>query len=120
MTGFEKDSNPGNFVGDFVTNGGEVPAMLVIDSPFGWSPGCSVKRLPPLRFVAESGLLEHPSTRGPASIAGWPFPTFASGNHEEIARWRHEQSVQRTTERRPDLLSADTGSTADPTETHSR
>ncbi len=40
-----------------------------------------------------------------------------SGNHEEIARWRHEQSVQRTTERRPDLLSADTGSTADPTET---
>ena len=105
--------------GDFMTNGGEVPAMLVIDSTIRLVPGVLGEETSH-RYdsFAESGLLEHPQYTRPREYRGMAVPdVLLSGNHEEIARWRHEQSMRRTSERRPDLLSDNNGSAADPTET---
>ena len=106
-------------VGDFVTNGGEVPAMLVIDSAIRLVPGVLGEETSyQYDSFAESKLLEHPQYTRPREFRGMEVPDILlSGNHEEIARWRHEQSVQRTSERRPDLLSTDTGPTTAPPET---
>ena len=93
-------------VGDFVTNGGEVPAMLVIDSAIRLVPGVLGEETShQYDSFAESGLLEHPQYTRPREFRGMGVPdVLLSGNHEEISRWRHEQSVLRTSERRPDLL----------------
>ena len=94
--------------GDFVTNGGEVPAMLVIDAAIRLVPGVLGKETSHRDdSFAESGRLEHPQYTRPREFRGMLVPdVLLSGNHEDIARWRHEQSVQRTSERRPDLLSS--------------
>jgi tRNA (guanine37-N1)-methyltransferase len=95
-------------VGDFVTNGGEVPAMLVIDSAIRLVPGVLGEETSHRDdSFAESGRLEHPQYTRPREFRGMEVPdVLLSGNHEKIARWRHDQSVRKTSERRPDLLSA--------------
>lgn len=91
-------------IGDYVLTGGELPALVLIDA---------VTRLLPGVIDAESsaadsfsaGLLEHPQYTRPETFRGEGVPTvLLSGNHGEVARWRHRESLRRTLERRPDLV----------------
>ena len=95
--------------GDFICNGGEVPAMLLIDTVIRMIPGVLGDETS-ARYdsFSERKLLEHPQYTRPREYRGMTVPdVLLSGNHEEIARWRDEQSLPRTKERRGDLL-ADT------------
>jgi len=100
-------------VGDFVTNGGEVPAMLLIDAVMRLVPGVlGDETSHRYDSFAQSGLLEHPQYTRPAEFRGMKVPeVLLSGNHQDIARWREEQSLQRTREVRQDLLAGRTPST---------
>ncbi|MFP6770520.1 MAG: tRNA (guanosine(37)-N1)-methyltransferase TrmD [Planctomycetaceae bacterium] len=99
-------------VGDFVTNGGEVPAMLVVDSVIRLVPGVLGEETShQYDSFAESGLLEHPQYTRPRKFRGMHVPdVLLSGNHQQIATWRQEQSSLRTRQRRPDLWMASGGS----------
>lgn len=92
--------------GDFIANGGEVPAMLVIDTVIRLIPGVlgdetSSKN----ESFAESGLLEYPQYTRPREYRGMKVPdVLISGNHQDVERWRQEQSHERTRQLRSDLL----------------
>ena len=92
-------------IGDYVLTGGEIPAMVVVDAVVRLLPGVLSA---PESLKEEShaaGLLEYPQYTRPPVFRGWPVPDILlSGNHAAIARWRREQSLKRTLERRPDLL----------------
>ncbi len=92
--------------GDFICNGGEVPAMLMIDTVIRLIPGVlGDETSSRYDSFSESGLLEHPQYTRPREFRGMSVPEILlSGNHDVIAKWRHEQSVRRTKERRSDLL----------------
>lgn len=93
-------------VGDFICNGGEVPAMLLIDAVIRLIPDVLGEETS-VRYesFSESGLLEYPQFTRPREFRGMTVPeVLLSGNHEEIARWRLEQSRLRTAERRSDLI----------------
>jgi len=92
--------------GDFITNGGEVPAMLIIETVIRLIPGVlGDESSAKYDSFSESGLLEYPQYTRPQNFRGMEVPeVLLSGNHQEIARWRQEQSLQRTRERRNDLL----------------
>jgi tRNA (guanine37-N1)-methyltransferase len=92
-------------VGDFICNGGEVPAMLVMDAVIRLVPGVlGDETSSKYDSFAESGLLEYPQYTRPREFRGMRVPdVLLSGNHPEIARWRAEQSRQRTAQRRGDL-----------------
>jgi tRNA (guanine37-N1)-methyltransferase len=93
-------------IGDYVLTGGEVPALVVIDAVLRLLPGVLGSEESPLEDSHASGLLEYPQYTRPADFRGWAVPdVLLSGNHAEIARWRREQIIRRTLERRPDLLS---------------
>ncbi|HET9580997.1 MAG TPA: tRNA (guanosine(37)-N1)-methyltransferase TrmD [Usitatibacter sp.] len=92
-------------IGDYVTSGGELPAMVMID--------CIVRRLPGSLNDAESasqdsfsaGLLDWPHYTRPEVWNGAAVPeVLLSGNHAAIARWRRKQALGRTWDRRPDLI----------------
>ncbi|MCL4460008.1 MAG: tRNA (guanosine(37)-N1)-methyltransferase TrmD [Chloroflexi bacterium] len=92
-------------IGDYVLSGGEIPAMVLVDAVVRLLPG--VLGAPPsiLEESHSQGLLEYPHYTRPAVFRGWAVPeVLLSGNHAAIARWRREQSLRRTLERRPDLL----------------
>ncbi len=93
-------------VGDFICNGGEVPAMLLIDAVIRLVPGVlGDETSSKYDSFAETGLLEYPQYTRPREFRGMTVPeVLLSGNHEAIAAWRREQSVRRTRERRQDLL----------------
>jgi tRNA (guanine37-N1)-methyltransferase len=93
-------------LGDFVLNGGEVAALAMIEAVVRLLPGFMGN---PDSIVEEShgddGLLEYPVYTKPASWRGRDVPdVLLSGHHGHIAAWRHEQSLERTRQRRPDLL----------------
>lgn len=93
-------------LGDFVLNGGEVAALAVIEAVVRLVPGFMGN---PASLAEEShgedGLLEYPVYTKPATWRGHTVPdVLLSGHHGAIAAWRHEQALQRTRERRPDLL----------------
>jgi tRNA (guanine37-N1)-methyltransferase len=92
--------------GDFVTNGGEVPAMLVIDTVIRHIPGVlGDETSSKYESFADSGLLEYPQYTRPRVFRGMEVPDILlNGNHDEISRWRFEQSLRRTSELRSDLL----------------
>lgn len=92
--------------GDFITNGGEVPAMLIIDSVIRMIPGVlGEETSSKYDSFSDSGLLEHPQYTRPREFRGMSVPEILlSGNHEAIAKWRREQSIRLTHERRKDLL----------------
>ena len=92
--------------GDFITNGGEVPAMLVIDTVIRMIPGVlGDETSNKYDSFSEAGLLEYPQYTRPREFRGMAVPDILlSGNHEAIAKWRREQSIRRTQERRRDLL----------------
>lgn len=92
--------------GDFITNGGEVPAMLIIETVIRLIPGVlGDESSAKYDSFSESGLLEYPQYTRPQNFRGMEVPdVLLSGNHQEISRWRQEQSLVRTRERRSDLL----------------
>lgn len=94
--------------GDFICNGGEVPAMLLIDTVIRLIPGVlGDETSSKYDSFSDSGLLEHPQFTRPREFRGMTVPEILlSGNHVAIAKWRHEQSLKRTAERRSDLLAS--------------
>ncbi|HET6425005.1 MAG TPA: tRNA (guanosine(37)-N1)-methyltransferase TrmD [Planctomycetaceae bacterium] len=88
--------------GDFICNGGEVPAMMVIDCVMRLIPGVlGDESSHKYDSFAESGLLEYPQYTRPREFRGMTVPeVLLNGNHQAIAKWRHEQSVARTQQRR--------------------
>lgn len=93
-------------VGDFICNGGEVPAMLIIDTVIRMIPGVlGDETSSRYESFAEKGLLEHPQYTRPREFRGMAVPeVLLSGNHQEIARWEEEQSLRMTQERRKDIF----------------
>ena len=89
-------------VGDFITNGGEVPAMLVIDAVIRLVPGVlGDESSSKYESFAESGLLEYPQYTRPREFRGMQVPeVLVEGNHKKIAQWRDAESRARTHERR--------------------
>jgi tRNA (guanine37-N1)-methyltransferase len=94
-------------LGDFVMTGGEVAAMAIVDACARLLPGVlgnEASTIDESHSASTGGLLEYPQYTRPAEFRGERVPdVLAGGNHAEIARWRREQSVARTRERRPDL-----------------
>ncbi len=92
-------------IGDYVLTGGELPALLVIDAVSRLLPGVLGDPDGALDDSHASGLLEYPHYTRPPLFRDEPVPdVLLSGDHARIARWRREQSLLRTLERRPDLL----------------
>jgi len=92
-------------IGDYVLTGGELAAMVVVDVVVRRLPGVLGSEESAQFESHEGGLLEHPHYTRPPEFRGWKVPeVLLSGNHAQIARWRREQSLRRTLERRPDLL----------------
>ena len=94
-------------IGDYVLNGGEVAALAIIEAVVRLLPGFmgNAESLSEESFA--DGLLEYPVYTKPASWRGHDVPdVLLSGDHARIAAWRHDQSVRRTAERRPDLAHA--------------
>ncbi len=91
-------------LGDFVLTCGEIPALAMINGVVRLLPG-TVGKVESLKAESfEAGLLDYPQYTRPAEFRGWTVPeVLLSGNHAEIERWRKEQQLQRTQERRPDL-----------------
>jgi tRNA (guanine37-N1)-methyltransferase len=95
-------------LGDYVLNGGEVAALAITEAVVRLLPGFmgnAASLEEESHTGATGGLLEYPVYTKPASWRGHDVPpVLLSGDHAAVARWRHEQSVQRTAARRPDLL----------------
>ncbi len=92
-------------IGDYVLTNGALPAMVIIDAVTRLLPGALGDDASAHEESFSHGLLEYPQYTRPAEFRGMKVPkVLLSGNHAEIAKWRAEQSRQRTKERRPDLL----------------
>ncbi len=92
-------------IGDYVLSGGELAAMVVVDAVVRLLPGVLGSEASPLDDSHTDGLLEYPQYTRPPVYGGWTVPeVLLSGNHAQIARWRREQAIRRTLERRPELL----------------
>ena len=91
-------------IGDFVLTGGELPAMMIVDAVSRLVPGVLGKEESALYESFYDGLLEYPQYTRPEIFMGKAVPdVLLSGHHKNIEKWRYEQSIQRTKERRPDL-----------------
>ncbi len=92
-------------IGDYVLSGGELAAMVLSDALIRVQPGAIDAESVRQDSFAE-GLLDHPHYSRPATFRGMAVPpVLLSGNHAAIEKWRREQALARTAERRPDLLS---------------
>lgn len=92
-------------IGDYVLTGGELAALVVLDAVARLLPGVLGDESSPESESFSSGLLEYPQYTRPAEFRGYNVPeVLASGNHELIRKWRRAQALERTLERRPDLL----------------
>jgi len=92
-------------VGDYVLTGGEIPAALVIDAVCRLLPGVLGNEDSAKNDSFATELLDCPHYTRPPNFRGMQVPeVLLSGNHDEIRRWRRQASLQRTLERRPDLL----------------
>ncbi|HHV71248.1 MAG TPA: tRNA (guanosine(37)-N1)-methyltransferase TrmD [Clostridia bacterium] len=92
-------------IGDYVLTGGELPAMVVVDSVVRLLPGVLGNSEATEEDSFSRGLLEYPQYTRPRDFRGYLVPdVLLSGNHKEIARWRREQSLLRTLKRRPEML----------------
>ena len=92
-------------VGDYVVSGGEIPAALLADSIVRLLPGALTDETSALSDSFQDGLLSPPVYTRPADYKGWKVPdVLLSGNPKLIRDWQEEQAVQRTRERRPELL----------------
>lgn len=92
-------------IGDYVLTGGELPAMVAIDSIARLIPGVLGNETSAVTDSFSTGLLEYPHYTRPPEFRGMKVPdVLLSGHHSNIEAWRREQSLLRTLERRPDLL----------------
>jgi tRNA (guanine37-N1)-methyltransferase len=92
-------------IGDYVLTGGELPALILIDAVSRLLPGVLGDPGGAMDDSHASGLLEYPHYTRPPEFRGWKTPEILlSGDHANIEKWRREKSLQRTLERRPDLL----------------
>lgn len=93
-------------LGDYVLNGGEVAVMAMVEAIGRLIPGVVGNPESLIEESHEDGLLEYPSYTKPSVWRDREVPPILlSGNHGAIAAWRHEQQLERTRDRRPDLLS---------------
>jgi len=92
-------------IGDYVLTGGELPAMVMIDAISRMVPGVLTNSESGADESFSDGLLEYPQYTRPYDYEGMRVPDILlSGDHAKVDAWRHEQSVKRTQERRPELL----------------
>jgi tRNA (guanine37-N1)-methyltransferase len=92
-------------IGDYVLSGGELAAMVLLDACVRLLPGVLGAEESLTHESFEDGLLEYPHYTKPREWEGRPTPDILlSGDHGKIARWRHEEALRVTRERRPDLL----------------
>ncbi|MGI6571910.1 MAG: tRNA (guanosine(37)-N1)-methyltransferase TrmD [Fermentimonas sp.] len=92
-------------IGDFVLTGGELVAAMIVDAVVRVIPGAIGDEQSALSDSFQDGLLAPPVYTRPAEYKGWKVPEVLLSGHElKIAEWRHEQSLERTKKRRPDLL----------------
>ncbi len=92
-------------IGDYVLTGGELPALVILDAVSRYLPGVLGDPTGAEDDSHASGLLEYPHYTRPPVFRDWPVPdVLLSGNHAEINRWRLEQSIERTRQKRPDIL----------------
>ncbi|WNZ95017.1 tRNA (guanosine(37)-N1)-methyltransferase TrmD [Streptococcus iniae] len=92
-------------LGDFVLTGGELAAMTIVDATVRLIPNVIGKEASHQDDSFSSGLLEYPQYTRPYDFRGMKVPdVLMSGHHENIRKWRLEQSLKKTLDRRPDLL----------------
>lgn len=92
-------------IGDYVLSGGELAAAVLVDAVGRLLPGVLNDETSALMDSYQDNLLAPPVYTRPAEFRGWKIPDILlSGDLKKIEEWRYEQAVQRTTERRPDLL----------------
>ena len=92
-------------IGDFVLTGGELPAMVVVDAVARLLPDVLGNENSAENETFCNNLLEYPQYTRPSEFRGQKVPEILlSGNHQEIAKWRKEQSEKLTKQRRPDLI----------------
>ena len=94
-------------IGDYVLTGGEMPAMIMMDCISRLVPGVLGNESSASDESFSDGLLEYPQYTRPETFEGKTVPeVLLSGHHANINKWRHEMSLERTKERRPDLYEA--------------
>ncbi|MBF0478558.1 MAG: tRNA (guanosine(37)-N1)-methyltransferase TrmD [Candidatus Omnitrophica bacterium] len=92
-------------IGDYVLTGGELPAMVVVDTVVRLIPGVLGKEASLETESFEHNLLEYPQYTRPANFRGKKVPdVLLSGNHKAIEEWRHQQAVAKTKKFRPDII----------------
>lgn len=95
-------------IGDYVLSGGELGAAVIVDAVGRLIPGVLNDETSALMDSYQDNLLAPPVYTRPEDFRGWKVPdVLLSGNHSKIEAWRHEESLKRTKERRPDMLSED-------------
>lgn len=95
-------------IGDYVLSGGELAAAVICDSIIRIIPGAISDETSALTDSFQDNLLAPPVYTRPAEYNGWKVPDILlSGHNKNIEEWRHEQSIERTQKRRPDLLRRD-------------
>ena len=104
----ERDVDLELSIGDYVLSGGELPALVLMDSIVRLLPGVLGDDESSQQDSFMQGILDHPHYTRPAEVDGQQVPeVLMSGDHKAIAKWRAEQAHQRTSVRRPDLLKDD-------------
>ena len=92
-------------IGDYVLTGGELAAAVICDAVIRLIPGVIGDEQSALEDSFQDGLVAPPEYTRPPDFRGWKVPeVLLSGNHAKIAQWRYEQAVERTKQRRPNLL----------------
>jgi tRNA (guanine37-N1)-methyltransferase len=93
-------------IGDYVLSGGELAAAVMVDAIFRLVPGVMNDETSALTDSFQDGLLAPPVYTRPSNYKGWEVPSILlSGHQAKVDEWRHDMSLQRTRERRPDLYS---------------
>jgi tRNA (guanine37-N1)-methyltransferase len=92
-------------IGDYVLTGGELAAAVIVDSVTRLIPGVLNDETSALSDSFQNNIISPPAYTRPLDFRGWKVPDILlSGNHAKIEQWRYEQSVERTKQRRPNLL----------------
>ena len=92
-------------IGDYVLSGGEIPALVLIDTISRYIPGVLGNKDSITDESLEEPLLEYPQYTRPEVFMDMAVPkVLLSGNHEEIRKWRRKESIKKTIMRRPDLM----------------
>ena len=92
-------------IGDFVTMGGELPSLMMLEAIARYVPGVVGRQESVLGDSFQNSLLDYPHYTRPEEFRGWRVPaTLLSGHHEQIRLWRRKMALKRTRERRPDLM----------------